>query len=100
MKGLGRLSYFLCLKVVSNSSIYYLFQVKYATNILSQVGLTDNKICTTPIETTSKFDDKDGTHFPNLTLYWQLVGNFTYLTIIGPNITNAIHIVNRFMTAP
>lgn len=100
MKDLGLLSYFLGLEVTSNHSGYYLSQAKYATDLLSRVGLTDNKIVTTSIEINAKFDDKDGTLLSNPTLYRQLVGSLVYLTVTRPNIAYAIHIVSQFMIAP
>lgn len=69
MKNLGRLSYFLSLEIALDSSNYYLSQAKYATDILSQARLTNNKVATTIIETNTKFDDKDETSLPNPTLY-------------------------------
>ncbi|KAL3720355.1 hypothetical protein ACJRO7_005217 [Eucalyptus globulus] len=100
MKDLGRLSYFLGLEVASDSSGYYLSQAKYATDLLSRAGLTDNKTATAPIENNAKFDEKDGTPLPNPTLYRQLVGSLVYLTVTRPDIAYAVHIVSQFMTAP
>ena len=50
MKDLGRLGYFLGLEVSSDSTGYYLSQAKYASNLLSCVGLTDTKVVSTPLE--------------------------------------------------
>ena len=50
MKDLDHLSYFLGLEVSSDSTIYYLSQAKYASNLLSRVGLTDIKVVSTPLE--------------------------------------------------
>jgi len=57
MKDLDRFNYFLSL------------EEKYATDLLSRAGFTDNMIVTTPIETNAKFDHKDETPLLNLTLY-------------------------------
>ena len=42
MKDLGTLTYFLGLEVTSSSDRYYLSQAKYASNLLSKAGITDN----------------------------------------------------------
>ena len=60
MKDLGTLSYFLGLKVTSSSDGYYLSQVKYAFDLLSKVGITNNKIVSTPLEYNAKLTPLDG----------------------------------------
>jgi hypothetical protein len=54
MKDLGSLSYFLRLKVSFDSNGYYIFQAKYAYDLLSQVGLTNCKIVDRLLETNVK----------------------------------------------
>lgn len=61
-----------------------------------QVGLTDNKITTTPIKTNAK----DGIPISNPTLYWRLVGSLIYLTILRHDINYVVHIVNQYMIMP
>uniref|UniRef100_A0A2N9ECI9 Reverse transcriptase Ty1/copia-type domain-containing protein n=1 Tax=Fagus sylvatica TaxID=28930 RepID=A0A2N9ECI9_FAGSY len=48
MKDLGTLSYFLGLEVTSSSDGYYLYQAKYAFDLLSKAGLTNSKTVSTP----------------------------------------------------
>ena len=50
MKDLGPLSYFLGLEVLSSSDGLFLSQAKYASDLVSRVGLTDCKIDHTPLE--------------------------------------------------
>ena len=50
MKDLGILNYFLGLEVTSSSDGYYLSQANYASDLLSKVGITDNKTVFTPLE--------------------------------------------------
>ena len=50
MKDLGTLSYFLGLEVLSSSDGLFLSQAKYASDLVSRVGLTDCKIDHTPLE--------------------------------------------------
>ena len=50
MKDPGTLSYFLGLEVTLSSDGYYLSQAKYASNLLSKAGITDNKIVSTSLE--------------------------------------------------
>ena len=60
IKDLSTLSYFLGLKVTSSSDGYYLSQVKYAFDLLSKVGITNNKIVSTPLEYNAKLTPLDG----------------------------------------
>lgn len=80
MKDLGHLSYFLGLKVLFDYTGYYLSQVGYATDILSCVGFTNNKIANTPLEAEVKLSFINYTSLDNHTLYRQLVKSTIYLT--------------------
>ena len=80
IKDLGFLSYFLGLEVSSHSNSYYLSQVKYASTLLSRVGLTNWNFVDSPLKTNIKLHATD--ELPsNATLYWQLVESLIYLTI-------------------
>ncbi|XP_058219798.1 uncharacterized mitochondrial protein AtMg00810-like [Rhododendron vialii] len=99
MKDLGTVSYFLGLEISSTSDGYYLTQAKYASNLLSGAGITDNKAASTPLEPTTQLTPLDGSPLPDATRYCQLVGSLVYLTITRPDIAFAVHIVCQFMCA-
>lgn len=100
MKDLGLLNYFLGLEVTSNSKGYFLSQAKYASDLVSRAGLTDNKIASSPLEVNAKFSLTDGSPLPDATLYRQLVGSLVYLTVTRPDIAHAVHVVSQFLAAP
>ena len=100
MKDLGTLSYFLGLEVTSSSDGYYLFQAKYASDLLSKAGLTDSKTVSTPLELNVKLNTTDGKPLSDATLYRQLVGSLIYLIVIRPDLAYAVHLVSLFMSAP
>lgn len=81
MKDLSRLSYFLRLKVLFDYKDYYLSQAGYATNFLSCVSLTNNKIANTLLETKVKLSSINYTSLDNPTLYRQLVESIIYIAI-------------------
>ena len=60
MKDLGTLSYFLGLEVTSSSDGYYLSQAKYASDLFSKAGITDNKTISTPLKYNAKLTPLDG----------------------------------------
>lgn len=100
MKDLGKLNYFLGLEVTSNSQGYFLSQAKYASDLISCAGLTDNKVASSPLEVNAKFSPTDGTPLTDATLYRQLVGSLVYLTVTRHDLAYAVHLVSQFMAAP
>jgi hypothetical protein len=99
MKDLGTLSYFLGLEVTSSSDDYYLFQAKYAFDLLSKAVLTDSKIVSTPLELNVKLNTTDGEPLSDATLYRQLVGSLINLTVTRPDLAYAVHLVSQFLSA-
>ena len=65
---------------------YFLSQAKYASDLLSGVRLTDNKVASTSLEVNVKFSPTDGTPLTDATLYHQLVGSLVYLTVTRPDL--------------
>ena len=70
MKDLGTLSYFLGLEVTSSCDGYYLSQAKYASDLLSKAGITDNKTVSTPLEYNAKLTPLDGELISDTTRYY------------------------------
>ena len=62
MKDLGHLSYFLGLEITRSTDGLYITQVKYASDLLSRVGLTDSKTVDTPIELNAHLTPSGGNH--------------------------------------
>ncbi|KAJ9552004.1 hypothetical protein OSB04_016049 [Centaurea solstitialis] len=100
MKDLGKLHYFLGLEVLSDSRGTYLCQAKYTSDLLSRVGITDQKVLSTPLEPNLHLTPNAGPPLKDATLYRQLVGSLVYLTVTRPDIAYAVHIVSQFMSAP
>lgn len=69
MKDIGYLSYFLGLEVFQDSEGYYIFQAKYAFDLLSRVGITDCKTELIPLEANFKLTPLDDTPLEDDTLY-------------------------------
>ncbi|KAL5820713.1 hypothetical protein ACOSQ3_022595 [Xanthoceras sorbifolium] len=98
MKALGILSYFLGLEVTSSSDGYYLSQPKYASDLLTKAGVTDNKTVSTPLEYNAKFTPLDGEPISDVTRYRQLVGSLIYLTVTHPDISHALGMVTLVLS--
>lgn len=59
MKDLGSLSYFIGLEVIYSDDGIYLFQAKYAFDLLTRAGITDSCTESTPLEPDVRFTPLD-----------------------------------------
>ena len=100
MKDLGHLSYFLGLKITHSTYGLYITQAKYASELLSRVGLTDSKTVDTPVELNAHLTPTGGKPLSNPSFYRRLVGSLVYLTITCPDISYAVHQVSQYLFAP
>ena len=91
MKDLGHLSYFLGLEITHCTDGLYIIQTKYASELLSRVGLTDSKTVNTTVELNAHLTPSGGRPLSNPSLYKRLVGNLVYLTVTRPDISYAVH---------
>ena len=91
MKDLGHLSYFLGLEITHFTDGLYITQAKYASELLSQAGLTDSKTVDTPVELNVHLTPLGGSPLSNPSLYRCLVGSLVYLTVTCPDISYVVH---------
>lgn len=61
-------------------------------DLLTHVGLSDNKTIYNPFKIDVELSPKKRTILENPTLYRQLVRSLIYLNIIRPNVTYYIHV--------
>ncbi|RVW44227.1 Retrovirus-related Pol polyprotein from transposon RE1 [Vitis vinifera] len=100
MKDLGHLSYFLGLEITHSTDGLYITQAKYASDLLSQAGLTDSKTVDTPVELNAHLTPSGGKPLSNPSLYRRLVGSLVYLTVTRPDISYVVHQVSQYFSAP
>ena len=91
MKDLGHLSYFLGLEITHSIDGFYIAQAKYASELLSRVGLIDCKTVDTPIELNAHLTPIGGKPLSNPSLYRRVVGSLVYLIVTRPDISYAVH---------
>ena len=91
MKDLGYLSYFLGLEITHSTDGLYITQAKYASELLSQAGLTDSKTVDTPVELNAHLTLIRGKPLFNPSLYRRLVGSLVYLTVTRSNIFYTVY---------
>ena len=100
MKDLGHLSYFLGLKITHFTDRLYITQAKYASELLSWVGLIDSKTVDTPVELNTRLTLSGGKPLSNPSLYKCLVGNLVYFIVTRPDISYVVHQVSQYLFAP
>ena len=100
MKDLRHLSYFLGLEITRSTDGLYITQAKYASELLSRVGLTDSKTVDTLVDLNAHLTPSGGKPLANSSLYRRLVGNLVYLTVTCLDIYYAVHQVSQYLSAP
>ena len=68
MKDLGHLNYFLGLEITHSTDGLYITQAKYASELLSRVGLTDSKTIDTSVELNEHLTPSGGKPLSNPSL--------------------------------
>ncbi|XP_071707917.1 uncharacterized mitochondrial protein AtMg00810-like [Rutidosis leptorrhynchoides] len=99
MTDLGPLNYFLGISATRTSQGMFLFQRKYALDILDRADMSNCKPCSTPVDTQSKLGP-NGPPVTDPTLYRSLAGALQYLTFTRPDVTYAVQQLCLFMHDP
>lgn len=100
MTDMGRLSYFLGVKVEYNDQGMFLSQRHYAKDIIDRAGMSDCKPLSTPSDVNKKLATDDGPRITDPTQYRSLAGALQYLTFTRPDIAYAVQQVCLFMHDP
>lgn len=100
MTDMGKLRYFLGIKVDYNASGILLSQQHYATEIIESAGMSGCKPVSTPVDVNAKLSADTGDRVDDPTLYRKLAGALQYLTFTRPDITYAVQQVCLFMHDP
>jgi histone deacetylase 1/2 len=102
IKDLGDLHYFLGIEVKRSSSGLLLTQAKYASDLLSKLGMTKCKSAPTPLSTTDPLSLVDGDPLgpEDSTQYRSIVGGLQYLTLTRPDLAFSVNKVCQFLHAP
>ena len=79
MKDLGNLKYFLGVEVARGPEEIFLYQRKYALDIISEAGLLGAKPAIIPIEQNRRLALVDGRFLDDYEQYQRLIGRLIYL---------------------
>lgn len=100
MKDMGKLHYFLGVKVDYNNKSLLLSQEHYTKDIIQRAGMANCKPVSTPVDLNSKLSADDGEKIINPTEYRSLAGALQYLTFTRPDITYGVQQICHFMHDP
>ena len=94
MMDLGRLTYFLGLKVLYFPTGIMLTQQKYSHDLVARADRIEDKVAYTLTEINAKYKVVVGESFSDTTLYRQFVGSLVYLTMIRPDISYPVQVLS------
>ena len=97
MIDLGLMPYFIGIEVTQSKDGIFVFQSKYAKDILKRSSMEKCNPVVTPIAIGTKISKNDQGSNMDPTLYKKLVGSLIYLTITRPDIIFAVSFISRFM---
>ena len=99
-KDLGKLKYFLGIKVTQSNSRVVISQMKYSLDILADTSMLDYKPVNTPMDPNVKLVPGQREPLRDPRRYQRLIGKLNNLTITRPNISFPLSIVSQFLQSP
>jgi hypothetical protein len=100
MTDLGKMRYFLGVEVSQNKKGIFIYQHKYASEILSRFGMEEcNKVCSPIVPGYKLVKDENG-KASDSTAYKQMVGCLMYLLATRPDLAFSVCLVARYMERP
>ena len=99
-KDLGKLKYFLGIKITQSNSSVVMSQRKYVLDILEEPGMLDCKPVNTPMDLNVKLVPRQGVPLRDPGRYRRLVGRLNYLTITRLDISFPMSVVSQVQQSP
>ncbi|WKA11938.1 hypothetical protein VitviT2T_029385 [Vitis vinifera] len=100
IKDLGNLKYFLGMEIARSKKGIAVSQRKYVLDLLNETGMLGCKLAETPMDTTVKLEESDGSAPVDKGRYQRLVGKLIYLSHTRPDIGFSVSVVSQFMNNP
>ncbi|RVW55235.1 Retrovirus-related Pol polyprotein from transposon TNT 1-94 [Vitis vinifera] len=100
IKDLGNLKYFLGMEIARSKKGIAVSQRKYVLDLLNETGMLRCKPAETPMDTTVKLEESDGSAPVDKGRYQRLVGKLIYLSHTRPDIGFSVSVVSQFMNNP
>ncbi|CAI8587517.1 unnamed protein product [Vicia faba] len=100
MADLGKMHYFLCIKVVQSKAGILISQKKYVQEILNKFQMSNCNRAAIPTEVGLKLVRNSDEKKVDSHLYKQIVGSLMYLTGTRPDIMHVVCLISRYMENP
>ena len=100
IKDLGNLKYFLGMEIARSKKGITVSQRKYVLDLLNEIGMLGCKPAETPMDSTVKLEESDGSPPVDKGRYQRLVGKLIYLSHTRPDIGFSVSMVSQFMNNP
>nr|KYP63626.1 Retrovirus-related Pol polyprotein from transposon TNT 1-94 [Cajanus cajan] len=97
MTGLGKMKYFLGLEILQTSGGIFIYQKKYAEEMLQRFGMNQSNSVQTPIAPGFKICKDEGGQQVDKTCFMQMVGCLMYLTSTCPDLMFVVSLLSRYM---
>ncbi|KAL0408197.1 UNVERIFIED_CONTAM: Copia protein [Sesamum radiatum] len=97
MTDLGFMSYFLGMEIKQGQSEVFIYQKKYAKEILKKFQMEECKAASTPMNQKEKLSKEDGADKVDEGYFRSLIGCLMYLTATRPDILSVVSVLSRFM---
>ena len=97
MTDLGKIRFFLDIKVLQKDNGIYICQRKYALEVLRRFGMEESNVVMNPIVLGFKIGKNEKGNRIDETYYKQIVGNLMYITATRPNMMFVVSFISRFM---
>ena len=97
MKHLGKLKYFLGIKVTYSKKGIFISQRKYVLDLLKEIRKIDCKNTGVPIEQNHRIESDEDSSIVNKCQYQRLVGKLIYVAHTRPDIAYVVSVVSLCM---
>jgi hypothetical protein len=100
MTDLGKMRFFLGIKVLQQANGIYTCQQKYALEVLKRFGMEENNAVMNPMVPGFKAGKTGEDNKIDETYYKQIVGSLMYITATRPDMMFVVSFISRFMVRP
>jgi len=100
MTDLGKMRFFLGIKVLQKPEGIFLCQQKYANDVMKRFAMFESKPMKSPIVPGNKVNKDTNGVMVDDTHFKQIVGSLMYLNTTRPNIMFSVSLISRYMSKP
>jgi hypothetical protein len=99
MSMIGKLSYFLVLKIKQLKNGTFVSQGKYIKDMVKKFGMIDSKVISTPMGTNDNLDSDASGNMVDQKLYRSMIGSLLYVTVSRTDVMFSVCICARFQAS-